>query len=150
LDASHELIWDFGKTAMYMPCVSPNWDSGLAARALMDSGIAGDHPAIQKAGEWFIDQQIFKKGDWSVKRPNLEPGGWAFEFFNDIYPDVDDSAVILALLAHAKVKDNDARERAIRLGANWTMGMQSSDGGFAAFDVDNTATWLNHMPVADV
>ncbi len=145
-----ELIWDQGDTILYQPCVSPNWDTALAAKALLDSGIAPDHPAIRESAKWLIDHQIFKKGDWSIKRPDLEPGGWAFEFYNDWFPDVDDSAVILMVLAAAENGDPVARERAVRLGANWVMGMQSSDGGFAAFDVDNDSNWLNDAPFADV
>jgi squalene-hopene/tetraprenyl-beta-curcumene cyclase len=150
LEASRELIWNFGDRAMYMPCVSPNWDSALAAKALIDSGLPPDHEALRKSVAWFVDHQVFKKGDWSIKRPELEPGGWPFEFFNDCYPDVDDSAVILAVLAYANHDDQQARDRAIRSGANWVMGMQSKDGGFAAFDVDNDSHWLNSLPLADV
>lgn len=150
IEASQELIWHFDDNDMYMPCVSVNWDTGLAGWALLDSGLAADDEAVKKTAKWLIDHQIFKKGDWSVKRPQLEPGGWAFEFYNDCYPDVDDSAVILAVLAGSKAGDAGARERAIRAGANWVMGMQSGDGGFAAFDADNDSTWLNHLPLADV
>ncbi len=149
-EAVKELIWDQGDSILYQPCVSPNWDTALAAKALLDSGLAPDHPAIRESAKWLIDHQIFKKGDWSIKRPELEPGGWAFEFYNDWYPDVDDSAVILMVLAAAENSDPVAREKAVRLGANWVMGMQSSDGGFAAFDVDNDSAWLNDAPFADV
>lgn len=150
LDASRELIWHFEDHALYMPCVSVNWDSALAGRALLDSGVAADSPVLKKTSRWFIDHQIFKKGDWSVKRPKLDPGGWAFEFYNDCYPDVDDSAVILSVIAEAGSDDPAMKERAIAAGANWVMGMQSRDGGFAAFDADNDSTWLNQMPLADV
>ncbi len=149
LDASRELIWDLGDKALYTPCVSPNWDAALAAKALLDSGIEGTHPALTRVTRWFIDNQIFRRGDWAVKRPELEPGGWAFEFYNDTYPDVDDSAVILEVIARSACDDEEARERAIRAGANWVMGMQSADGGFAAFDADCTKTWLNQIPLAD-
>src|SRR5262249_54439357 len=100
--------------------------------------------------QWFLDHQIFKRGDWSVKRGQLEPGGWAFEFYNDWYPDVDDSAVILMVLAEVGATDDAQRERSIRIGANWVMGMQSKDGGFSAFDVDNDSRWLNNLPHADL
>jgi squalene-hopene/tetraprenyl-beta-curcumene cyclase len=150
LEASRELIWDQGNTILYQPCVSPNWDTALAGKALLDSGVSGDHPAIRDAAQWLIDHQIFKKGDWSIKRPDLEPGGWAFEFCNDWFPDVDDSAVILMVLAEAAGGDGAARDRAMRLGANWVMGMQSSDGGFAAFDVDNNSHWINEAPFAEL
>ena len=99
IEASHELIWHFDDYDMYMPCVSVNWDTALAGKALLDSGLPGDDQALKKTSQWLIDHQIFKKGDWSIKRPELEPGGWAFEFYNDCYPDVDDSAVILSVLA---------------------------------------------------
>jgi squalene-hopene/tetraprenyl-beta-curcumene cyclase len=150
LEATRELVWDMGDRAMYMPCVSPNWDTALAAKALLDSGLAPNDPALKRSAQWLIENQIFKKGDWAVKRPNLEPGGWAFEFYNDSYPDVDDSAVILEVLARTEYEDAAAKERAIRAGANWTMGMQSSDGGFAAFDADCQKKWLNQIPLADV
>jgi len=150
IEASHELIWHFNDYDLYMPCVSVNWNTALAGLALLDSGLPGDHPALKRTSQWFIDHQIFKKGDWSVKRPDLEPGGWAFEFYNDWYPDVDDSAVILTVMAESAADDAAAKERAIRAGANWVMGMQSKDGGFAAFDADNDSTWLNHLPLADV
>jgi squalene-hopene/tetraprenyl-beta-curcumene cyclase len=150
LEGVRELLWDQGDSILYQPCVSPNWDTALAAKALLDSGIAPSHPALGRAAKWLIDHQILKKGDWSVKRPDLEPGGWSFEFYNDWFPDVDDSAVILMVLAAAEDGDQVARERAVRLGANWVMGMQSSDGGFAAFDVDNDSNWLNDAPFADV
>ena len=148
LDATHELIWDQGDSILFQPCVSPNWDTALAAKALIDSGLAPEHPALRDASKWLIDHQILKPGDWSIKRPNLEPGGWAFEFFNDWYPDVDDAAVILMVLADSAADDSAAREHAIRRGTNWVMGMQSKDGGFAAFDVDNKATWFNHATFA--
>jgi len=150
LEAVQELVWEQGDSIIYQPCVSPNWDTALAAKALIDAGLPGDHQALRDAAKWLIEHQIFKRGDWSIKRPKLEPGGWAFEFFNDWYPDVDDSAVILMVLAVAAHDDPVAREQAIKLGANWVMGMQSKDGGFAAFDVDNDSEWLNSAPFADL
>lgn len=150
VEASRELVWEMGDKALYMPCVSPNWNTALAAKALLASGLAPEHPAVARASRWLIDHQITKPGDWSAKRPKLAPGGWAFEFFNDAYPDVDDSAVIVGVLAGADADDSDARRRAIATGANWVMGMQSSDGGFAAFDPDTDHRWLNHLPLADV
>ena len=85
-------------TLMYQPCVSPNWDTALAAKALLEAGMDPAHPALARAGEWLVANQIFRPGDWSVVNPSLEPGGWAFEFANDWYPDVDDTAVILMVL----------------------------------------------------
>jgi len=150
IDASRELVWDLGDASLYMPCVSPNWDTALAAKALIDSGIPGDHPALRGAARWLVEHQIFRRGDWSIKRPSLDPGGWAFQFYNDWYPDVDDSAVILMVITQAACDDSARHERAISCGASWVMGMQSKDGGFAAFDVDNDSHWLNSLPLADV
>ncbi|MET0152937.1 MAG: squalene--hopene cyclase [Candidatus Binatia bacterium] len=132
------------------PCVSPVWDTALAAKALLDSGMAGDHPALVKAAGWLVEQQIFEPGDWSIKNPNLQPGGWAFEFANDWYPDVDDSAVILMVLRRIRHPDVRRMEEAIQRGLNWTIGMQSHDGGWAAFDTDNKLDLLNRIPFADM
>ncbi len=150
LSAVRELIWDYGDSILYQPCVSPNWDTALAAKALLDSGMSAQHSALRAAAKWLLDHQIFRRGDWAIKRPNLAPGGWAFEFFNDWYPDVDDSAVILMVLARAACDDEARRQLSVKAGANWVMGMQSKNGGFAAFDPDNDAQWLNHVPFADV
>ena len=150
LGAVKELIWELGDSILYQPCVSPNWDTALAAKALLDSGMTGGHPALRDAAKWLIAHQIHQRGDWSVKRPQLPPGGWAFQFCNDWFPDVDDSAVILMVLAHTGHEDVEQREVALRTGSNWVMGMQSKDGGFAAFDPDNNSQWLNHVPFADV
>src|SRR5437870_1702195 len=137
-------------TLMYQPCASPTWDTALAAKALLDAGTDPAHPALGRAADWLIANQIFRPGDWSVHAPSLEPGGWAFEFANDWYPDVDDTAVILMVLQALPVAQTAAGRRAIAAGVNWTLGMQGRDGGFGAFDVDNTAEYLNRIPFADM
>jgi squalene-hopene/tetraprenyl-beta-curcumene cyclase len=137
-------------TLVYQPCVSPNWDTGLAARALLDAGVDPAHPSLAKAGEWLVANQIFRPGDFNVYEPTLEPGGWAFEFANDWYPDVDDSAVILMVLQDLPLARTAAGKRAIAAGLNWTLGMQSRDGGWGAFDVDNSSDFLNRIPFADM
>ena len=134
----------------FQPCVSPTWDTALAAKALLDSGLAGDHPALSRAAEWLIDNQIFKPGDWQIYNPKLEPGGWAFEFANDWYPDVDDSAVILMVLKRVATAEPARAARAIAYGMNWTLGMQSRNGGWGAFDTDNDSEFLNRIPFADM
>jgi squalene-hopene/tetraprenyl-beta-curcumene cyclase len=135
---------------IYQPCVSPVWDTALTAKALLDSGLPPDHPALVRACQWLLDQQILVPGDWSVKNPHLAPGGWAFEFANDWYPDVDDSAVILMQLRRIPYPDAARKEEAIRRGLQWTLGMQSRSGGYAAFDTDNTLELLNRIPFADM
>jgi squalene-hopene/tetraprenyl-beta-curcumene cyclase len=137
-------------TLMYQPCVSPNWDTALAAKALLEAGMDPSHPALQRAAEWLITNQIFRPGDWSVFNPRLEPGGWAFEFANDWYPDVDDSAVILMVLQQLPVAGTPLGRRAITCGLDWTLGMQSRNGGYGAFDTDNDADFLNRIPFADM
>src|SRR5262249_17769838 len=131
-------------------CVSAVGDTALAAKALLDSGMAEDHPALIKAVGWLVEQQIEKPGDWSIKNPALQPGGWAFEFANDWYPDVDDSAVILMVLRRVRPPDGHPKEDAIKRGLTWTPGMQSANGGWGAFDTDNTLDLLNRIPFADM
>ena len=137
-------------TLMYQPCVSPNWDTALAARALLDAGMDPSHPVLARAGDWLVANQIFRPGDWAVRNPRLEAGGWAFEFANDCYPDVDDSAVILTVLRQLPLAATAAGRRALAYGLNWTLGMQSRSGGYAAFDTDNTGEFLNRIPFADM
>jgi squalene-hopene/tetraprenyl-beta-curcumene cyclase len=106
-----------------------------------------------RAADWLVANQVLVPGDWRVYNPDLEPGGWAFEFANDWYPDVDDSAVILMTLRRIASPDaagNDRKLRAIARGLNWTLGMQSRNGGFGAFDTDNDAAFLNEIPFADM
>ena len=129
-------------------CQSPVWDTALAVVALGDAGVAPDHPAMLRAGEWLLDEEVRVTGDWSVRRPDLPPGGWAFEFENDNYPDIDDTAeVALALTKVANEKSST--DAALRRAIVWTEGMQSSDGGYAAFDVDNTRKLCEHLPFCD-
>jgi squalene-hopene/tetraprenyl-beta-curcumene cyclase len=137
-------------TLMYQPCVSPNWDTALAAKALLDAGLDPKHPSLGRAGDWLVANQIFRPGDWSILNPRLEPGGWAFEFANDSYPDVDDSAVILMVLQALPIAETPAGRRAIAYGLNWTLGMQSRNGGWGAFDTENTSDFLNRIPFADM
>ncbi len=130
------------------PCFSPVWDTAYAAFAL---GEMGQVPAerLTRAADWLIAREVRRKGDWSVKRPDLEPSGWAFEFANEHYPDIDDTAMVLLALLHARASDPEAQARCERRAVNWLFGMQSKDGGWAAFDVDNDWQLLNRVPFAD-
>ena len=130
-------------------CISPVWDTALTALALDCSGIERDHHSILKACRWLVSKQIFQKGDWSIKRPNLEPGGWAFEFDNNWYPDVDDTAVVLMLLYRYSDKEFIKPEN-LQKGIEWILGMQGKDGGWGAFDVDNDIKLLNELPFSDL
>jgi squalene-hopene/tetraprenyl-beta-curcumene cyclase len=128
-------------------CQSPVWDACLALNALLDSDVPADDPALVRAGDWLLGEEINVPGDWSVKRPDLAPGGWAFEFANDGYPDVDDTAeVVLALNRMGNVA---GAAGAVQRGVDWVIGMQSSDGGWAAFDADNTRRLIEKLPFCD-
>jgi squalene-hopene/tetraprenyl-beta-curcumene cyclase len=129
-------------------CQSPVWDTCLAVIALADAGGGADDSGLRQAVDWLLAEEIDAPGDWAVRRPNVAPAGWAFEFANDGYPDVDDTAeVVLALL---RVRDDVPGARAaIRRGVDWIIGMQSRDGGWAAFDADNTSVVIEKLPFCD-
>ncbi len=125
-------------------CQSPVWDTGLAVLALRACGVPADHPQLVRAGEYLLSQEVTVKGDWAIRVPDLAPGGWAFEYENDLYPDVDDAAVISLALRQLDMGDD-----AVTRGLAWLTGMQSRSGGWGAFDVDNQAMWLYKIPFCD-
>jgi squalene-hopene/tetraprenyl-beta-curcumene cyclase len=133
-------------------CQSPVWDTGLAVIALLDAGVADDDPAVLSATEWLLAEQIDADGDWQVRRPDLPSGGWAFEFANDTYPDTDDTAEIVLGLRRVRLDGPDGHgrlRRALDRAVAWTTGMQSRDGGWGAFDADNTSTLVEKLPFCD-
>ncbi|MBW4611215.1 MAG: squalene--hopene cyclase [Hassallia sp. WJT32-NPBG1] len=132
------------------PCVSPIWDTAWAIRALVESGLAADHPAVVRGGEFLLDKQILDYGDWSVKNHQGKPGAWAFEFDNRFYPDVDDSAVVVMALQIAKLPNEQLKQQAIARAINWIASMQCQAGGWAAFDLNNNQDWLNLVPYGDL
>jgi squalene-hopene/tetraprenyl-beta-curcumene cyclase len=125
-------------------CQSPVWDTGLAVLALRAAGLPAGHPALVGAAAWMHDEEVRARGDWGVRTPGIAPGGWAFEYDNDLYPDVDDAAVI-GLAVRELGGSRTALERACR----WLAGMQSRNRGWGAFDVDNDAYWLYDIPFCD-
>ncbi len=133
----------------YQPCVSPVWDTALTVNALVESGLALDHPALRRAGEWLLDRQVLVPGDWQVKRPYVTPGGWAFQYHNDFYPDLDDTGVVLMALEKIRGLEADRVQPAKERGLGWFLGMQGEDGGWASFDADNNHLYLNNIPFAD-
>jgi squalene-hopene/tetraprenyl-beta-curcumene cyclase len=132
-------------------CQSPVWDTALSMIALADAGLPDDHPALLGAAEWLLGEEVTERGDWSVRRPDLDAGGWAFEFANLNYPDVDDTVeVVLALRRLAGRAPVGARiDGAIGRALRWVEGMQSSDGGWGAFDADNTRALVRELPFLD-
>jgi len=138
-----------GDTIRMQPCVSPLWDTCIAMVSLQEAGVAPDHPALVKSAEWILSKQILGPGDWQVKNKDAEPGGWAFEFRNDHYPDVDDTAFVLMALQRVKFPDAQRMEGAIRRGLQWLLSMQNRDGGWGAFDRDNDRKFICNIPFAD-
>jgi len=126
-------------------CQSPVWDTVLAITALADAGLKPDDPVLDTAARWVVGEEITRRGDWAVKRPGLVPGGWAFEFENDWYPDIDDTAEVVLALTRTEAAADPSIDRAI----DWVLGMQCADGGWGAFDVDNTRTLCREHPFCD-
>ena len=126
-------------------CQSPVWDTALAVLALRAAGLDADDSRLRAAGEWLVREEVTSRsGDWAIRHPEIPTGGWAFEFDNDLYPDVDDTAVVALALRELGLGD-----AAVRRGLDWMVGMQSASGGWGAFDVDNEALWLYKLPICD-
>src|SRR5262249_6118643 len=132
------------------PCLSPTWDTALAITALVDSGLPVDDQRLRRAAEWLLSKQIFRYGDWSIKNRKGKPAGWAFEFFNEFYPDVDDTAAVVMPLLGVGLEGHPVKLEACRAAIDWIMSMQCKAGGWAAFDVDNEQKLFNRMPYGDL
>lgn len=142
-------VWPEEGVRMIEACQSPVWDTCLATIALADAGVPADHPALVKAADWMLGEQITRPGDWSVQRPQLAPGGWAFEFHNDNYPDIDDTAEVVLALRRIAHPDQARVDSAIDKAVRWNVGMQSRNGAWGAFDADNTSPFPNRLPFCD-
>ncbi len=148
--ALEKLVAGNGDEAFCQPCLSPVWDTVLSAHALLES-TPDDIARAERALDWLLPLQVLDvKGDWAHRRPDLRPGGWAFQYKNDYYVDLDDTAVVVMAMDRARNKTGTRRyDTAIARAVEWVVGMQSTDGGWASFDVDNTSYYLNHIPFAD-
>ncbi|KVQ74250.1 squalene--hopene cyclase [Burkholderia ubonensis] len=137
--------------AYCQPCLSPVWDTSLAAHALLETGDPRAEDAVVRGLEWLRPLQILDvRGDWISRRPNVRPGGWAFQYANPHYPDVDDTAVVVMAMDRVeKLRHSDAYREAISRAREWVVGMQSSDGGWGAFEPENTQYYLNNIPFSD-
>jgi squalene-hopene/tetraprenyl-beta-curcumene cyclase len=127
-------------------CQSPVWDTALALIGLGDAGLGPDHPAVERGAKWLLEEEVSNRGDWAVRRPNLAAGGWAFEFENDWYPDIDDTAEVVMALRRASLPGLDD---AVARGVTWTIGMESRAGGWGAFDADNVQELIRKLPFCD-
>jgi squalene-hopene/tetraprenyl-beta-curcumene cyclase len=137
------------RTLHVQPCHSPVWDTCLAVNALRASELPADHPALISACRWLLSKQTWKSGDWKVKAPAAEPGGWYFQFENEFYPDIDDSAVVMTALSKSVLPDEPGKRAALAQAMKWVLPMQSSSGGWASYDKDNDRLFLNEIPFAD-
>jgi squalene-hopene/tetraprenyl-beta-curcumene cyclase len=145
--ALEKLVIETDAEAYVQPCLSPIWDTALAAHALLETGTASAGRAARRGLDWLLDKQVTDLvGDWAARRPDAKPGGWAFQYANPHYPDLDDTAVVVMALERA----GEARYAgAIARATPWVEELQSRNGGWAAFDADNTCHYLNHIPFAD-
>ncbi|HLJ15351.1 MAG TPA: squalene--hopene cyclase [Bryobacteraceae bacterium] len=151
VEAQHQfdrLMVNDGERFFFQPCFSVVWDTAIAAFALGEAGVAS-RESMRRCADWLLTKEVRRKGDWSVKRPNLEPSGWYFEFANEFYPDIDDTAMVLLALSHAQGSDPAAQKAVTDRAVRWLLGMQGKDGGWAAFDVDNNWRPLSYVPFAD-
>lgn len=146
-----DLEINHGASLEMQPCLSPIWDTALSVIALAESGLHRDHPALVQATEWMLSKEIRRAGDWRITNRGGPIGGWAFEFNNVFYPDIDDTAMVMLALRHVHLKEPLAisREKACLRGLHWVLAMQSSKGGWAAFDKDNTKFIFTKIPFAD-
>jgi len=136
-------------TFRMQPCKSPVWDTAYAMFALGESGVARQDPRMVAAADWILQKQVTRPGDWCVKNSKAKPGGWYFEFNNEYYPDVDDTAMVLLGLSHVETPNDRYLGESVRRAVEWVISMQCKDGGFASFDKDNTRMVFQYVPFAD-
>ena len=136
-------------TIRLQPCVSPVWDTAIAMVALEEAGLPADHPALVRATNWLLAQQVVGPGDWQEKNPDALPGGWVFEFRNDFYPDVDDTAFVLMALQRVNHPEPARLRAAAERGTECLFSLHNRDGGWAGFDKKNDRQFMNNIPFAD-
>jgi squalene-hopene/tetraprenyl-beta-curcumene cyclase len=136
-------------TFRMQPCMSPVWDTALAIYALAESGVSATDTRLVQPSEWMLKKQVTRKGDWCVKNPKAEPAGWYFEFNNEFYPDVDDSAMVMLALAKVKTPNESYQDKSVQRALDWVLSMQCKNGGWASFDKDNDRMVFQYVPFAD-
>ncbi len=138
-----------GDRIRLQPCLSPVWDTAIATIALADAALPDEHPAWERAVQWLLGKEVRGRGDWSINGPRVEPTGWHFQFRNQFYPDLDDSAMVILALQRSPMADDPAVLAATRRGVDWLLAMQNRDGGWAAYDIDIDNQVLTKLPFAD-
>jgi squalene-hopene/tetraprenyl-beta-curcumene cyclase len=136
-------------TFRMQPCFSPVWDTAQVLSALGDAGVARNDPRLLRAADWLLSKEVRHKGDWAEKVKNVEPGGWYFEFNNEFYPDIDDTGEVLLALNYVDNPRERYQHEVCQRALNWIWAMQCKNGGWAAFDKDNTKTIFQYIPFAD-
>jgi len=137
------------ETFRMQPCMSPVWDTAYALFALGEAGVSPKDPRMVAAAEWMLKKQVTHKGDWAVKVKNVDPAGWYFEFNNEFYPDVDDSAMVMLGLSKVATTDERYQYQSVKRAIDWVWAMQCKDGGWASFDKDNDKLVFQYIPFAD-
>jgi squalene-hopene/tetraprenyl-beta-curcumene cyclase len=149
LDEFEKLGIEEGDTFRMQPCVSPVWDTAYALYALGESGVPSNDPRMVKCADWILQKQVRNPGDWKVKNPKGQPGGWYFEFNNEFYPDVDDTAMVCLALNQVEHPNGRYQRESVQRAIDWVFSMQCKNGGWASFDKDNDRMVFQHIPFAD-
>jgi squalene-hopene/tetraprenyl-beta-curcumene cyclase len=149
IDEFEKLGIEEGDTFRMQPCMSPVWDTAYALFALGEAGIPANDPRMVQCADWILQKQVRTVGDWKVKNKKGEPGGWYFEFNNEFYPDVDDSAMVCLALSRAEHPNGRYQRESVQRAIDWIFSMQCKNGGWASFDKDNDRMVFQYIPFAD-
>jgi squalene-hopene/tetraprenyl-beta-curcumene cyclase len=149
MDEFEKLGIEEGDTFRMMPCMSPVWDTAYALFALGEAGVPASDPRMVKCADWILQKQVRNTGDWKVKNPKGQPGGWYFEYNNEYYPDVDDSAMVCLALSRVEHPNGRYQRESVQRAIDWIFSMQCKNGGWASFDKDNDRMVFEHIPFAD-
>jgi squalene-hopene/tetraprenyl-beta-curcumene cyclase len=149
LDEFEKLGIEEGDTFRMQPCKSPVWDTAYALFALGEAGVPPDDPRMVKAADWTLQKQVRNPGDWAVNNKKGKPAGWYFEFNNEFYPDVDDSAMVAIGLSKVEHPNGRYQRESVQRAIDWIFSMQCKNGGWASFDKDNDRMVFQHIPFAD-
>ena len=149
IEGLDDFIVENSSEIILQPATTPVWDTAWAIIALVESGVDKNNAALKNGALWLLKKHIKTEGDWKIKNPKVEPGCWSFEFYNNYYPDIDDTAIVCHALSCVNLNDvyNNQKKSAIKSGINWILGMQNNDGSWAAFDKNNNKKLLRHIPM---